>query len=156
MSSRKSSSFLTWLYRAAVGLVLFTGFSNMPISKRYYIADIPGLGWSGDFLLNVQVHYLLGAVLLALAIYGALGYGLTRNQTGGRLSATGKLRGLLLGLALVSGIAMALKNLPGIDFRHPYLMAANLAHLFSAALFMLISLAALLTRRPWIKRRRGQ
>ncbi len=154
MSTKPSSPFTTWLYRLTVVLVLFTGFSNMPISKRYYIADVPGLGWSGDFLLNVQVHYLLGAVLLALAVYFALGHGLTRTAARRRLSATGKLRGLLLALALITGITMALKNLPGVDFRHPYLMAANLTHLASAVLFMLISLAALLTRRPWIKQPR--
>jgi hypothetical protein len=122
----------------------------MPISKRYYIADVPGLGWSGDFLLNVQIHYLLGALLLALACYYALGHGLTRKFRG-RLSFSGKLRAFLLFIALTTGIAMAVKNLPGIHFRYPYLMAMDLAHLLSAMLFMLTSLFSLITRRPWIK-----
>jgi len=60
VTTQQPSPLLAWLYRLAAVLVLFTGFCNMPIAKRYYISDLPGLGWSGDFFLNVQVHYLLG------------------------------------------------------------------------------------------------
>ena len=41
----------------------------MPLWKRYYIADIPGLGWSGNFYANVNVHYISGAVLIGLFFY---------------------------------------------------------------------------------------
>jgi len=152
VTTQQPSPLLAWLYRLAAVLVLFTGFCNMPIAKRYYISDLPGLGWSGDFFLNVQVHYLLGALLLALAVYFGLGRRLARSNNLGSMSFSGKLRALFLILALLTGIAMAVKNLPGVNFRHPYLMAMNLAHMFSAVLFMLTSLIALVTRRPWIKR----
>ena len=150
MSTHTHHPAMAWVYRIAIVLILFTGFSNMPITKRYYIADLPGLGWTGNFLLNVQVHYMLGALLLALTCYFALGYLLGRRRRPAKLGVSGKLRALFLALALLSGITMALKNLPGINFPHPYLMAMDLAHLFSAVLFMLASLAALVTRRPWL------
>jgi L-asparagine transporter-like permease len=34
-----------WLYIAATVVLVFTGFAQMPIMKRYYIADIPA--WPG-------------------------------------------------------------------------------------------------------------
>ena len=32
-----------WLYGIAIGVALFSGMGQMPIYKRYYLADIPGL-----------------------------------------------------------------------------------------------------------------
>ena len=34
-----------WFYLTTVFFLTLTGFGQMPIFKRYYIADIPGLGW---------------------------------------------------------------------------------------------------------------
>ena len=42
---KTSTRWLLWLYGTTVVISLFTGFGNMPLWGRYYIADIPGLGW---------------------------------------------------------------------------------------------------------------
>jgi len=34
-----------WFYLITVIFLVLSGFGQMPIFKRYYIADIPGLGW---------------------------------------------------------------------------------------------------------------
>ena len=34
-----------WFYLISVFFLALSGFGQMPIFKRYYIADIPGLGW---------------------------------------------------------------------------------------------------------------
>jgi len=65
---------LLWLYRICAGMAIFTGFGNMPLYGRYYVGDVPGLGWSSNFMVNVQVHYVAGAVLVALGIYAAIVY----------------------------------------------------------------------------------
>ena len=57
---------LKWLFTAAMLLALFTGFSNMPLYGRYYIANIPGFQWSGNFIVNMKVH--LGTALLFTAV----------------------------------------------------------------------------------------
>ena len=42
-SNRKT--IVRYFYLMTVFFLTLTGFGNMPIFKRYYIADIPGLGW---------------------------------------------------------------------------------------------------------------
>ena len=37
-----------YFFLATVFFLTLTGFGQMPIFKRYYIADIPGLGWLAD------------------------------------------------------------------------------------------------------------
>ena len=51
------------LLAAALGLGL-TGMGQMPIFSRYYIADIPGLGWLGDYRVTAAAHLALATALL--------------------------------------------------------------------------------------------
>jgi len=43
-NTRAISRPLRWIYLTTTFLLVLTGFGQMPIFKRYYIADIPGLG----------------------------------------------------------------------------------------------------------------
>jgi hypothetical protein len=36
---------LRWVYILTLFAMALTGFGQMPIFKRYYISDIPGMGW---------------------------------------------------------------------------------------------------------------
>ena len=65
----RSSPLMKAVYGLAAAVALFTGFGNMPLWKRYYVADIPGMAWSGNFFINVNVHILVGSLLLAIAVY---------------------------------------------------------------------------------------
>ena len=41
---------------AISGLVLlFTGIFELPVGKRYYIINVPGLGWSADFITSLYL-----------------------------------------------------------------------------------------------------
>ena len=42
--SRGPHRFVRYVYLITVFFLTLTGFGQMPIFKRYYIADIPGLG----------------------------------------------------------------------------------------------------------------
>ena len=137
------------LYTIAVAAALFTGFGNMPLWKRYYVADIPGLGWSGNFFINVNVHILAGSLLMALAVYVVIGALAVGHRDGGRLTFFGKTKGALLAVALATGILMVVKNLPGVSFSMQALMIFNFTHMAAAVLFLLASLAALIFRQPW-------
>ena len=33
-------------------LLILTGLFEMPIARRYYINELPGLGWSADFIIS--------------------------------------------------------------------------------------------------------
>lgn len=154
MTASFKTNWLRWCYAAALLLALFTGFGNMPLYRRYYIADIPGFGWSGNFFSNLYVHYIAGAVLLALSIYLCMVFWKQKRRNYS-LTGSGLARVVALCLVLVSGVIMALKNLPGAVIPFPLVAVLNLGHMglavVAAALFVLSSIL----RWPWaIVRRR--
>ncbi|MDO8941789.1 MAG: hypothetical protein Q7U75_01325, partial [Desulfobacterales bacterium] len=57
---------MPWLYMITLVTMTLTGFGQMPIYKRYYLSDIPGLEWLADFYLTRYAHYIGASVLLAL------------------------------------------------------------------------------------------
>lgn len=100
---------------AALGLAL-TGMGQMPIFSRYYIADIPGLGWLGNFRVTAGLHLALAAVLLFLLTSfatawigaggrrpGLSGAGIARVVLYAALAATGLLRVLQDGMLPLFG-----------------------------------------------------
>ena len=121
-----------WIYPAVLVVMFFSGFGQMPLYKRYYLADIPGLAWSDDFYITHIMHYLGAAALLAIIAYvPASGRGL-----GGGPKARVVSRALVLTLLTVSGAVLVLKNLSGWDLPPALIVAANLAHIAGAMLFL--------------------
>lgn len=143
---------LNVLYGIAAVAALFTGFGNMPLWGRYYVADVPGLGWSGDFFINVNVHILAGSLLLAIGAYAATTFLVMRRSHSGGLTRSGSIRVFLLALALATGILMVIKNLPGVHFPMTMLIIFNFSHMAAAMLFMVAALVALIFKQPWRQR----
>ena len=71
---------MRYLFLASVFLMALTGFGQMPIYKRYYMADIPGFGWLANFYTTRYVHYLGAALLLALLSYFLFDYFFLRRN----------------------------------------------------------------------------
>jgi hypothetical protein len=46
-----------YVYLITVLFLTLSGFGQMPIFKRYYIADIPGFGWLAQFYVTHYIHY---------------------------------------------------------------------------------------------------
>ena len=96
------------LLLAALGLAL-TGMGQMPIFSRYYIADLPGLGWLGNYQITAALHLGLGALLLCLlAAFAAtwIGAGASRPQ----LTPAGRQRAALYGALAITGLVRVLQN----------------------------------------------
>src|SRR4030042_399662 len=53
-----------WLLALSGLLLIFSGFGELPMYKRYMVTQIPGLGWAGDFFVNLKIHYLAGIGLI--------------------------------------------------------------------------------------------
>jgi len=140
---------LKMLYGAAAVAALFTGFGNMPLWGRYYVADLPGLAWSGDFFINVNVHIIAGSLLLCIATYVLTATMMDERLRNSRTTLSGRIRGFLLAVALATGILMVVKNLPGVHFPMATLIVFNFAHMTAALLFMIAGLLALFFRHPW-------
>ena len=150
MIDKASGRGLNWLYAIAVVILLFTGFGNMPLWGRYYIADIPGLKWSGDFLVNLQIHLFVGAVLLGLIIY-LLIYYLNVRPRGMGLTRSGLTRAVLLMLATLSGVFLGIRNLSGIQFAFEIQVGLVFFHMATAVAFISASIVCLFTRSRWTK-----
>lgn len=151
MEKTKSDLVLERLYLFLLAFALFTGFGNMPIYKRYYISDIPGLGWAGNFYLNLSVHYIVGSLLLGLGIYFAVIYLKTRASKK-RLTATGALRVTVIALLLLSGILLAVRNLGTIHFAFAPQITVTFIHLGMAIILLILSIGCNIAKRPWTRR----
>jgi len=139
-----------WLFAVSAVVTVFTGFGNMPLYKRYYIADIPGLGWSGDFFVNLYVHYAAASILLAVAVYGAIRFMAARSE-GLKLTRSGALRAVVLSMALLSGLFMAIRNLPGVSYPFALHAGLNFFHMGAAVLFAFLALGCAAARCRWLK-----
>lgn len=136
---------LSWAWGLASGLALFSGMGQLPIMKRYYIADLPGLGWSENFYTLSDLHYLAAALLMAL-LFWRLGLALRDASSWfswGPRSAWGW---GLLALLVVTGAAKALRNL-GVFISPFSMIVLDLTHLGAAMAFMFTGLASIVKGR---------
>ena len=139
-----SQRILGWLYVSLLIVMGFTGFGQMPIFKRYYIADIPGMAWAGKFYLTHYIHYLGAIILLALITYAIIDYILSGKRNF-RLTASAYLSIVFLGGIVVTGIFRVFKNLPDVVFSPGFTLFIDISHLgfmmaylFSAVFFLII------------------
>jgi len=145
MKPSLNSRGLNWLFTAALLVALFTGFGNMPLYGRYYIADIPGFQWSGNFIANLKVHLATGALLLTLAVYSLVGY-VRWQYKWSDSSVLQKLLHISVALVLVSGLLAALKNYaflkPGLVLN----MTINFIHMGAAVVLAAVGLFSIILR----------
>ena len=123
----------------------FTGFGQMPIFKRYYVADIPGLAWSADFEVTLVIHYIAAAVFLALCSYFILNYLVNRSYWSQR-------RGVVLRVVAFSGIILTgaikvIKNISGVYIDPSVVLITDLAHFSFVMLFLIGSLVSIIMYR---------
>ena len=137
-----------WVYAFIILLMALTGFGQMPIYRRYYVSDIPGLGWLADFWITRYVHYVGAVLLLALLAYAVVEYaGLRRKHA--RLTTTGWLRLGLLGLIVVTGVMFVIKNFAVYVFSPGMIVFLDLVHLGSVAAFLMLGLYCLVFKKRW-------
>lgn len=136
------------LYRLTLFFLALTGFGQMPIYNRYYMSDIPGLGWLANFYTTRNIHYMGAVVLLALASYVVLDFILSKRRQV-RLSASGWVRASLLTAIVISGGLIVVKNLPYVHFSDGFIIAVNLAHITAVMAFLTASLACVIGKKKW-------
>lgn len=67
---------------AISGLVLLlSGMFELPMAARYRITTLPGLAWSGDFIVSLYVHYAASVIFIAAACFHLAYHGL-RGESG--------------------------------------------------------------------------
>ena len=138
------------IYLALLFLTSITGMAQMPIFKRYYIADIPGLGWLAQYYVTHYIHYVGAILLIALFTYLAIFY-LAMMRKWFQLTPSAFIRiGLLLGI-VVTGVFRVLKNLPNIVFSPGFTMFIDIAHLGFVILFLMAGGLFMLIKSRWLR-----
>ncbi|MDM8551562.1 FeS-binding protein [Desulfobacterales bacterium HSG2] len=130
-------------------LMSITGFGQMPIFKRYYIADIPGLAWLANFYFTHYVHYIGAILLFAIFGYCIVGYLLVGRQRF-RLTGSAYIRIVLLTAIAGTGIFRVLKNLPDIVFSPGFTMFVDISHLIFMMIFLLVTAVFLVMKTGWL------
>ena len=143
---------LKWLYIMIFIVMAFTGFGQMPIFKRYYISDIPGMGWAAKFYLTHYIHYLGAIFLLALIAYAITSYFL-EDKKYARLTGAAYVRIALLGAIVVTGIFRVLKNLPDIVFSPGFTLFIDISHLGFMMFYLMAAIIFLITGSGWVTRK---
>lgn len=128
------------IYRLILLLMAVTGFGQMLIFKRYYLADIPGFAWTADYYFTHYLHYLGAILLLALFFYWITDYFLMgRKQI--RLTLSYYVSIFFMTGISITGIFRVLKNMPHIVFSSGTVFIIDITHL---GLVIFFALAALL------------
>jgi len=162
-----------WLLAISGLLLIFSGFGELPMYKRYMVTQIPGLGWAGDFFINLKIHYFAGIVFVSIVVFHALYHGWLGHQ--GLVPRRGDVKASLItilsmfgfgeepkshkylpeqrlayaylggvGLILVlTGVAKVIKNLPGVYLSPTLITSMTLTHTFATIFFLLGVLAHL-------------
>lgn len=140
------------LFTVAFIVMAFTGFGQMPIFKRYYISDIPGLAWTADYYATHYIHYLGAIFLLAFFAYAALNHILSGGKTFS-LTVSAYIRLTLLIGIVATGILRVLKNLPDVVFSPGLTRFFDIAHLGFMMLYLFFALAFFLLKSGWVRPR---
>ncbi|MGD9044161.1 MAG: hypothetical protein PVG06_10630 [Desulfobacterales bacterium] len=143
---------LRYVYLITVFFLTLTGFGQMPIFKRYYIADIPGFGWLAKFYVTHYIHYLGAILILGLVSYLIIDY-LILQRKHLRLTASGYARGAILAGILVSGIFLVFRNLAGSRFAPEFIIFLDIAHLGLVMIFLIVSGYCRIRKKRWVTQR---
>jgi len=162
-----------WILAISGLLLIFSGFGELPMYKRFMVTQIPGLSWAGDFFIHLKIHYLAGIVFVSVMVFHAVYHGWLGHQ--GLLPKKGDVKASIktilamfgfgeepkshkylpeqrlayaylggVGLLLVlTGVVKVIKNLPGVYLPPTLITTMTLTHTFATVFFLLGVLAHL-------------
>jgi hypothetical protein len=136
------------LYMILLLFMALSGFGQMPIFKRYYIADIPGLGWLAQFYVTHYIHYLGAAVLLAVGAYYLTRY-IVAERPRRRISRYGAIQGIIMLVIVITGILRVVKNYEGYYLSSGLIIFLDILHLAAVMVFLLAGAWGLMARKRW-------
>ncbi len=148
----KKRSIVRYSYLITVLFLALSGFGQMPIFKRYYIADIPGLGWLAKFYVTHYIHYLFAILLIGLTSYVIAEY-LFMNRKRIKITISGYIRGALVFGLVITGILLVIRNLAGSGLSPGFIIFLDLAHLGLVMVLLMAGLYCIILKKKWAKER---
>jgi hypothetical protein len=126
-----------------------TGLAQMPIFKRYYVADIPGLGWLAEFYFTHRLHYIGAIVFLMLAAYLLTHFLLTAKKDY-RLTLSAHVRIVFLAGIIITGVFRVLKNLSDVVFSPKFTLVIDISHLGFMMIYLFTAMLCLVFGSHWL------
>lgn len=161
-----SDRIVHWATALSIFTLIFSGIGQMPVYKRYMIADLPGMAWSANYSVTLWMHYFAAIVLITAAAYH-IAYNLKGRRFGlvprkGDLKESAEIIGAMVTgkpeppsgkflaeqrlayafiagtilLMIVTGVIKVLKNIPGITFSYELLWWNTMLHNIGLGLIM--------------------
>ena len=149
-NNAKSKKIVRCLYLITVFFLILTGFGQMPIFKRYYIADIPGLGWLGKFYVTHYMHYLLAILFIAFITYIITEYLLFRRKSI-KITSSGYFRGGIVCGLVATGALLVIRNLAGSGFKPGLIIFLDLSHLGLVIMLLLAGAYCAVFKKKFLK-----
>ena len=132
-----------FLYSVTLLFLTISGFAQMPIFKRYYIADIPGFGWLAQYYVTHIMHYIAAGVISALAVYIVLDF-IFNSANYNKLIFTDYFKIFTIAGLFISGGFLVYKNLSGIYFNHNLIIALDILHISLCMMLLGVSFYTLI------------
>ncbi len=124
-----------WLFAISGFILLFSGFGEFPIYKRFMLTQIPGLSWAGDFFINLKIHYLAGIVFVSVMVFHFFYHGWLGHR--GLLPQKGDFRASMLTILSFLGIGEEPKA-------HKYLPEQRLAYVYLGGVGLVLVITGLI------------
>ena len=137
-----------YFYLITVFFLTLTGFGNMPIFKRYYIADIPGLGWLAEYYITLYIHYLFAILLIGITTFLIIDYLLTKRKSI-KITLSGYIRGGVVAGLITTGILLVLRNLELSGFAPGFIIFLYLCHLTLVMVLITAGLYSVIFKKKW-------
>jgi len=147
--------------------LLVSGMFQLPMGSRYYINSVPGLAWSADFMVSLNVHYAASMVFVAASLFHVVYHGLRGER--GMIPRRGDLKtsievmksflgkgkeppfhkylpeqrlayigmAVIIAMLIVSGLVKTYKNLYAPDLSYTVVLWATWVHNVGFVLFIL-------------------
>lgn len=143
---------MKWIYGVTLFLLVLSGFGQMPIYKRYYIADIPGLKWTADFYNTHYLHYVAVIIFLGFIAYRVTEYLLT-HRTSYMITRSGYIRGIWMAGIVFTGACLVINNFTGNWFSAGFIIFLDLAHIGFVMFLFFTSVYCMVSNKKWILER---
>lgn len=69
-----------WLIALSCFVLVFSGFGQMPVYKRYMITDLQGLTWTADYFITLKMHYVAAVILVFASVWHVVYHGIRRDN----------------------------------------------------------------------------
>ena len=92
-----------WLVAVSGILLLFSGFGQLPMYKRYNIVKIPGLAWSSNYEITLLIHYISAIIFTSVIVFHLLHH--LRRHEFAIIPRKGDIKETLQGLKAMIGMA---------------------------------------------------